>query len=288
MVWESNVRRTACARGRRRATSTIGSRTTMPSRRSPDGGRRGDAARPRRQRAGHGRAGHERISSRSSAARRSSAGPSRATSTSARPSIASGRTGGQEPILVLSHRLWQSLGADPALVGGTVLVEGRNWRVLGVMPADFAVPDVDAGFWTPWDMREAYRGARFTDGPPREARFLRAVGRLKPGLSREAAAGRMEILAARIAADHPRTNADWSVAAGAAERRAGHARAAPSCCSCSARCSVCSCSSAPTWRASRSRAARRGRERWRFAWRSAPAGRASSGSIWRRPRCARC
>ncbi len=128
-----------------------------------------------------------------------------------RPSITSGRTGGQEPVLVLSHRLWQSLGADPALVGGTVHVEGRNWRVLGVMPADFAIPDVGAAFWTPWDIREAYRGARFPDGPPRDFRFLRAVGRVKPGLSREAATDRMEILAARLAADHPRTNADWSI-----------------------------------------------------------------------------
>ena len=128
-----------------------------------------------------------------------------------RPSIASGRTGGQEPILVLSHRLWQSLGADPALVGGTVHVEGRNWRVLGVMPADFAVPDVDAAFWTAWDTREAYRGARFPDGPPRDFRFLSVVGRLKSGVSREAATDRMEVLAARIAAEHPRTNADWGV-----------------------------------------------------------------------------
>jgi putative ABC transport system permease protein len=127
------------------------------------------------------------------------------------PSIPSGRTGGQEPVLVLSYRLWQSLGGDPALVGGTVLVEGRNWRVLGVMPADFAIPDVTAAFWTPWDMRESYRGAQFADGPPREARFLRAVGRVKPGLSREAAAERMNSLAARLAADHPRTNTDWGI-----------------------------------------------------------------------------
>jgi putative ABC transport system permease protein len=127
------------------------------------------------------------------------------------PSIASGRTGGQEPALVLSHHLWQSLGGDPALVGGTVHVEGRNWRVLGVMPADFAIPDAGAAFWTPWDMRESYRGARFPDGPPRDFRFLRVAGRVKAGLSHEAAAGRMEILAARLAADHPRTNADWSV-----------------------------------------------------------------------------
>jgi putative ABC transport system permease protein len=128
-----------------------------------------------------------------------------------RPSITSGRTGGQEPVLVLSHRLWQSLGADPALVGGTVHVEGRNWRVLGVMPADFAIPDVGAAFWTPWDIREAYRGARFPDGPPRDFRFLRVVGRVRPGLSREAATDRMEILAARLAAGHPRTNSDWSI-----------------------------------------------------------------------------
>jgi putative ABC transport system permease protein len=128
-----------------------------------------------------------------------------------RPSIASGRTGGQEPVLVLSHRLWQSLGADPALVGQTVYVEGRNWRVLGVMPADFAVPDLGAAFWTPWDFREAYRGERFADGPPRDFRFLSVVGRLKPGLSRDAATQRMEVLAARLAADHPHTNADWSI-----------------------------------------------------------------------------
>jgi predicted permease len=128
-----------------------------------------------------------------------------------RPSITSGRTGGQEPVLVLSHRLWQSLGADPALVGGIVHVEGRNWRVLGVMPADFAIPDVGAAFWTPWDIREAYRGARFPDGPPRDFRFLRVVGRVRAGLSREAATERMGRLAARLAADHPRTNSEWSI-----------------------------------------------------------------------------
>lgn len=128
-----------------------------------------------------------------------------------RPSIASGQTGGLEPVLVLSHRLWQSLGGDPALVGNTVHVEGRNWRVLGVMPRDFAVPDAEAAFWTPWDVRVAYRGARFPEGPPRDFRFLRVAGRLKSGLTPEAATERMAVLAARAAADHPRTNTDWSI-----------------------------------------------------------------------------
>lgn len=127
------------------------------------------------------------------------------------PSIASGRTGGQEPVLVLSYQLWQSLGADPALVGNTVHVEGRSWRVLGVMPADFAVPDAGAAFWTPWDIREAYRGPRFPDGPPRDFRFLSAAGRVKPGVTMEAATARMATLAARIATDHPRTNTGWTI-----------------------------------------------------------------------------
>jgi predicted permease len=128
-----------------------------------------------------------------------------------RPSITSGQTAGLEPVLVLSHRLWQSLGGDPALVGSTVFVEGRSWRVLGVMPPDFAAPDADTGFWTPWDVRAAYRGARFPDGPPRDFRFLRVVGRLHPGLSRQAATERMAVLAARAATDHPRTNTGWSI-----------------------------------------------------------------------------
>ncbi|HET9702987.1 MAG TPA: ABC transporter permease [Vicinamibacterales bacterium] len=128
-----------------------------------------------------------------------------------RPSITSGQTGGLEPVLVLSHRLWQSLGGDPALVGGTVHVEGRNWRVLGVMPPDFAVPNLGAAFWTPWDPRAAYRGARFPDGPPRDFRFLSVAGRVRRGLSIEAAAERLSVLAARAAVDHPRTNTDWGI-----------------------------------------------------------------------------
>jgi hypothetical protein len=101
-----------------------------------------------------------KASSTSFAARLSWVGPSPTNEYPGTPSIASGRTGGRKPVLVLSHRLWQSLGADPALIGGTIYVEGRNWRVLGVMPADFAVPDVGAGFWTPWDICEAYRPRR--------------------------------------------------------------------------------------------------------------------------------
>ena len=126
-------------------------------------------------------------------------------------SITSRQASSGAPVIVLSHRLWQSLGADPQIVDRTVSVEGHDWRVIGVMPADFAVPDATATFWAPWDMRTSYRGARFPNGPPRDARFLRVVGRMKPGMSIEGATARMQTVASGIESEHPDTNAGWSV-----------------------------------------------------------------------------
>jgi predicted permease len=126
-------------------------------------------------------------------------------------SITSRQASSGEPVIVLSHRLWQTLGADPQIVGRTVSVEGHEWRVIGVMPEDFAVPDAAAAFWAPWDMRTSYRGPRFPSGLPRDARFLRVVGRMKAGMSIEGATARMETLASTLASEHPDTNAGWSV-----------------------------------------------------------------------------
>ena len=80
-------------------------------------------------------------------------------------SITSRQPSSGEPVIVLSYRLWQTLGADPQVVGRTVYVEGRDWRVIGVMPEDFAVPDAAAAFWAPWDMRVSYRAA-FSERTP--------------------------------------------------------------------------------------------------------------------------
>jgi putative ABC transport system permease protein len=125
-------------------------------------------------------------------------------------SITSRQPSSGEPVIVLSYRLWQTLGADPQVVGRTVYVEGRDWRVIGVMPEDFVVPDAAAAFWAPWDMRVSYR-PRFPNGPPRDSRFLRVVGRMKAGMSIEGAAARMQTLASGLASEHPDTNAGWSI-----------------------------------------------------------------------------
>ncbi|MGH9201383.1 MAG: ABC transporter permease, partial [Vicinamibacterales bacterium] len=126
-------------------------------------------------------------------------------------SITSRQASSSEPVVVLSHHLWQTLGADPEVVGRTVYIEGRDWSVIGVMPEDFVVPDAAAAFWAPWDMRVSYRGPRVPHGPPRDARFLRVVGRMKAGMSIEGAAARMQTLASGLESEHPDTNAGWSI-----------------------------------------------------------------------------
>jgi len=90
--------------------------------------------------------------------------------------VSRGSFGGHEPTLVLSHRLWQELGGDPAAVGGTLDLDGRPWRVIGVMPRDFDMPH-QSMLWIPWDPRAAYPPDRFPAGPPRDFRFLRAAAR---------------------------------------------------------------------------------------------------------------
>jgi predicted permease len=139
-------------------------------------------------------------------------------------SVTSRQASSGEPVIVVSHRLWQALGADPQVVGQTLHVEGHDWRVIGVMPEDFAVPDATAAFWAPWDMEASYR-PRYPNGPPRDARFLRVVGRMKPGLSIAGAEARMQAVAGGLASEHPDTNAGWSVRFGSlAEEISGTTR----------------------------------------------------------------
>src|ERR1700752_2491792 len=48
---------------------------------------------------------------------------------------------GAAPVAIISHRLWQrEFGANPNVVGRTLLLNGRTVNVVGVMPRDFEFP----------------------------------------------------------------------------------------------------------------------------------------------------
>jgi len=122
---------------------------------------------------------------------------------------------GAAPAVLLSHALWaRRYGADPALVGKTIEVDGTARRVVGVLPDGFVFPPSmalegtapaeSAALWVPlgYDYQGMSRGAH----------HLTVVGRLAPGVSRAAALAELQALAGTLATEYPDTNAGWSVA----------------------------------------------------------------------------
>ena len=111
---------------------------------------------------------------------------------------------GAPSVAVVGHELWTSLfGADTALVGSEILLNGRRVTVAGVMPRRFFVPGTTAAIWTPLTLAGASDDHSF--------RFLRVLGRLAPGVELERARREMDMIAGRLAQESPVTNKGWSV-----------------------------------------------------------------------------
>ena len=102
--------------------------------------------------------------------------------------------------VVLSDGLWRRrFGADPAVVGQPVLIDGLQWIVVGVMPPAFTFPQL-AEIWAPLSFDE--KTAR-----DRTAHYLTVFGRLTNGRTLDEARAQLVTIARRLAADHPDTNA---------------------------------------------------------------------------------
>ncbi|MFN2632864.1 MAG: ABC transporter permease [Thermoanaerobaculia bacterium] len=117
-------------------------------------------------------------------------------------------TPGKDGVVVLGDALWRSrFHADPAIVGRDLSIDGRPRTVVGVMPPGFVfpgesgaigggAPPPDAKLWVPLALSPS-------EWSQRSSHFLRAVGRLRPGVALPAAAREMTSLQARIERDHP-------------------------------------------------------------------------------------
>ncbi len=115
------------------------------------------------------------------------------------------RPGGPR-VAILGHGLWQRrFGSDPRLVGRSVMLEGEPYTIVGVMPDGFAFPEVSQ-LWTPLAL-----GPRDLSPNQRGAHYIRAVGRLKPGVTREQAESDLDAIERRIAKQYPDKVGEYSV-----------------------------------------------------------------------------
>jgi putative ABC transport system permease protein len=116
--------------------------------------------------------------------------------------------GDDEPghdVAVLSEELWKSrFGGDPAVVGRSVVIDGRSHAIVGVLPAKLSYP-ADARLWLPLVLSPVDRAIRGIHD-------FEVLARLKNGVSLESARSQMNAIAARLAAKYPEDNKGWGAA----------------------------------------------------------------------------
>ena len=105
-------------------------------------------------------------------------------------------------VIILSDSLWHTrFAGDPDLVGKTISISSRPYRVSGIMPPGFQFApfwQTEAQMWRPYDAE-----AKSND---RRGSSLRLFARLRDGVSLEQAQTQMSTVAARLAAAYPASN----------------------------------------------------------------------------------
>ena len=120
-----------------------------------------------------------------------------------------------EPVVVISHKFWQTqLGGQFNAIGSTIQVDGHPMTVVGVAPAEFfgVEPGLAPDLWVPLHWY-AVEWAKL-NGETSPEKFLQdkrawwvgVIGRIKPGVTDAAATAEMAVLfqqALQTATNHP-------------------------------------------------------------------------------------
>jgi putative ABC transport system permease protein len=118
---------------------------------------------------------------------------------------------GAARVAVLGESLWRRrFGADPAVGGQIITINGERYEVIGVVPASFR--DIGRSILTSTAPPQVF--VPFTIDPARENRgnhTIRVVGRLRADVSIGRAQDEMQRIAAALEQEFPVTNKGWSV-----------------------------------------------------------------------------
>ena len=106
-------------------------------------------------------------------------------------------------VVVMSYGLWQRrFGADTSLIGKQLELNGVNYTLVGILPANFFFPIPGAELAVPLvPDADPWRFNRNT------VNFLRMVGRTRPGTTPEQAQAEMNALAVKLRQQFPEPNA---------------------------------------------------------------------------------
>ncbi len=123
---------------------------------------------------------------------------------------AESKPGADIPVMVISHDYWKRLGRKEAVIGSSLRVNGEAFTVVGVAPHGFSgghallAPDA----WFPLGVFARIGASQFSDQASTDLAnprvfSLNLIGRLAPGVTRDAAKGLLAVLDQRINALAP-------------------------------------------------------------------------------------
>ena len=96
--------------------------------------------------------------------------------------------GNPAPVMILSYPFWQRrFAGDPDILGRKVLLDNQETTIIGVMPKGFDYANSTTDFWAPLGITPQQMSST--------ASFLLVAGRLKPGVSMQAAQAEMDSIA---------------------------------------------------------------------------------------------
>jgi len=108
---------------------------------------------------------------------------------------------GQHRVIVLGDGLWRSqFGADSGIVGRSILLNGVQHEVVGVLPATFRFSNAELALWAPMP----FEG--LDEPPSRASHELYVYARMKPGVTVDQARAEMDRLGAQLSTQYPETN----------------------------------------------------------------------------------
>jgi putative ABC transport system permease protein len=110
---------------------------------------------------------------------------------------------GKEKVVILSHGLWtRRFGADPAMVGRNVSLDGEAYTVVGIMPPGFRFRSSRTDVWKPLALDRS--------GATVDFNYLRVLARLSDGVSLSQAHAEMDAIESDLAAAYPMERGGWS------------------------------------------------------------------------------
>ncbi|HKR11479.1 MAG TPA: ABC transporter permease [Pyrinomonadaceae bacterium] len=115
------------------------------------------------------------------------------------------QTPGTHPVIVISHKLWQTrFAGDPSLIGKTIFLNNNNFTIIGITPETFTGTDLGRSpeIFVPMQM---YVQVGLEPGfiTSRGIRMFSVLGRLRSDVSEDQAQTSLNLLAGQLAAAYP-------------------------------------------------------------------------------------